>query len=281
MTQDHGTALLPEIVPNEQEKANGSLNPDSFLDAVNALKEHGCLIMRNCFDQERLKEIHSRSNLMYDKYIEQDIKRAKERAVIPLPLATITNTPKIYANEFAFPVINEIIDHNSIVRSFYLLVSPAGGQDQDIHRDHPLLFSDACMPDIIHELPPFDIRMFVPLVDLTPENGPPRVWPKTHLLTEAEETLITETSGYVDPYMQIGDCLLIDGRLMHKGVENKSNQTRPVIYFAYSQPWFRDTTNFYRANNPEMTEEEFNKVPDQYKSLLKHYFGESRSSYLI
>lgn len=280
MNANSPNIFLPEIEPTDTERQNKSLSKNSVETAVNALKQEGCLIIRNCFDKDRLETIYQRSSIMYDKYIELDPKRSSERAVIPLPLGTITNTPDIYANDFAFPVINELIDHNSILRSFYLLVSPAGGKDQDIHRDHPLLFSDHCMPDLIHELPPFDIRMFVPLVDLTPENGPPRVWPKTHLLTEAQEKETTEQEGFIDPYMKLGDCLLMDGRLMHRGVENKSSKTRPIIYFAYSQPWFRDTTNFYRANNPEMELEEFEKVPENHKRLLEHYCGEPRRIYL-
>jgi hypothetical protein len=41
-----------------------------------------------------------------------------------------------------------------------------------------------------------------------------------------------------------GDCILFDYRLNHRGLGNKSQSNRALLYLTYAVPWWRDPKNF-------------------------------------
>lgn len=45
------------------------------------------------------------------------------------------------------------------------------------------------------------------------------------------------------PGARIGDCLLVDYRLLHGGTANRGNNLRSIVYLIYSRPWFGDYRN--------------------------------------
>jgi hypothetical protein len=37
-----------------------------------------------------------------------------------------------------------------------------------------------------------------------------------------------------------GDVVVMDGRLLHRGLGNGSDQVRPLVYQSYCRPWYRE-----------------------------------------
>jgi hypothetical protein len=37
---------------------------------------------------------------------------------------------------------------------------------------------------------------------------------------------------------------MFDYRILHRGLANDSPDPRPIAYFTYARPWFRDATNY-------------------------------------
>jgi len=74
-------------------------------------------------------------------------------------------------------------------------------------------------------------NVFVPLVPLTPRNGPTELRPGSHLWGG-------NTWGHVAPRLApllgAGDVLIFDYRLRHRGLANNSSRQRAVAYVTYA-----------------------------------------------
>ena len=42
----------------------------------------------------------------------------------------------------------------------------------------------------------------------------------------------------------VGDIIVFDYRVVHRGMANAATAARPVLYSTFSRPWFRDALNF-------------------------------------
>ena len=41
---------------------------------------------------------------------------------------------------------------------------------------------------------------------------------------------------------------MFDYRILHRGMENASDQPRPMLYYTYGRQWFRDSTNYSQVS---------------------------------
>ena len=81
------------------------------------------------------------------------------------------------------------------------------------------------------------LNVFVPLVDLTTETGPTEFVPGTHFDFDhkSEHRIIT---------CDAGSAILFDYRLKHRGLGNRSQEDRPLLYLTYARPFWLDIYNF-------------------------------------
>ena len=121
-----------------------------------------------------------------------------------------------------------------------------GAADQQAHLDGAHLFhathrtgSPAC--------PAHCINVFVPLVDVTDENGPTEFWLGSHTdPSRAREILQAAVAGKEVPGVprlriagSVRDAIVFDYRVVHRGCANKSDQEdRPVMYFTFARFWW-------------------------------------------
>jgi ectoine hydroxylase-related dioxygenase (phytanoyl-CoA dioxygenase family) len=89
--------------------------------------------------------------------------------------------------------------------------------------------------------------VFIPLVDLTRENGPTEFVPRSHVSWGAAEPSIV-------PCLKAGSYLVFDYRLRHRGLGNRSLAPRPLLYLTYAKPFFADLTNFSAKRYPPLPE---------------------------
>ena len=93
---------------------------------------------------------------------------------------------------------------------------------------------DHLHPDL--HLPPHALNVFVPLVDVDANNGATEFAPGSHLDWTTNDRLLLEARA--------GDAIIFDWRLKHRGLANKINQPRPLLYLTYGLPFFMDRYNF-------------------------------------
>ena len=102
--------------------------------------------------------------------------------------------------------------------------------------------------------------MFIPLVPLTNDLGPTEFKPKTHQWTRSTFKMMIgakargETVPNELPTLAVGDALLFDYRVLHRGRGNVSDAVgefvgvgginRPVMVLTYANTWFKDIYNF-------------------------------------
>mmetsp|Transcript_9665 Transcript_9665/g.23789 ORF Transcript_9665/g.23789 Transcript_9665/m.23789 type:complete len:439 (-) Transcript_9665:114-1430(-) len=149
--------------------------------------------------------------------------------------------PEFMTSKFSFlntkakwvPLVKQILGNDIKIVHSGVMISLPGSATQPYHMDGPHLSDKKHLPAHI-------LNVFVPLVDLTPEVGPTEFVPTSHLL-----------NNYWDPGVKPmtvnaaqGQCILFDYRIKHRGLGNKSNEKRPVIYITYAKSGFKDVKNF-------------------------------------
>ena len=117
------------------------------------------------------------------------------------------------------------------------------------HADGPHLFTT--LPDAT--LPAHAINIFVPLVDLTEENGPTEFAIGSHKLgheyNEEEEEEVDGTSRVTSILAKAGDAILFDYRLWHRGLPNSSDTDRPMLYLVAARSFWRDDRNYSQGSS--------------------------------
>ncbi|KAG8459924.1 hypothetical protein KFE25_010973 [Diacronema lutheri] len=94
---------------------------------------------------------------------------------------------------------------------------------------------------------PHCVNVFVPLVQLSRENGPTEFVPHSHASWHAAEPSIV-------PCIAGGGYIVFDYRLRHRGLANRSAEPRPLLYLTYAKPFFADMTNFSATRYPPLPE---------------------------
>jgi hypothetical protein len=124
-------------------------------------------------------------------------------------------------------------------------ISSSTNSAQRWHADGGHVFDHA-------HLPPHCINVFVPLVDLSANNGPTEFVPGTHVLGHFNATTATHTRGpgehapavpVLAPAPAAGGVVMFDYRCKHRGGVNHSGQDRLLLCLCYCKPWFQDLGN--------------------------------------
>ena len=122
----------------------------------------------------------------------------------------------------------------------YVLADSLG--EQAWHADGPHLFDDDDGSD--RTLPPHAFTCFFPMVDLTVDNGPTEFVPGSHIKGREYSATAAPERSTRTPLAKAGDCVIFDYRLWHRGLPNRSDSDRPVLYLVVSRPWWTDSRNY-------------------------------------
>lgn len=122
------------------------------------------------------------------------------------------------------------------------------------HADGPHLFDSTT-----GQLPAHALTVFVPLVDLTAENGPTEFKLGSHVRgceyqpegDEGVDCVAADASASATRsfHAAAGDAVVFDYRLWHRGGANASAADRQVLYLVVAKPWWRDARNFNQGES--------------------------------
>lgn len=235
--------------------------------------EHGCVLLKGVFAQDYMGELHRAFVATYSQYFEDRefddaLKVGPQRIQVTVAIEGPFNSPRLYANNFILPVLKLVLGEHLILGSFGAVVSLPGAPNQHRHRDHPNIYelseTEATDPWVDVVLPPYALNCIVPLVPLNAINGTTHLWPGSHLVPKNKGELMPS----VDPVVDVGDCLLVDYRLLHAGKANHSANPRPILYNMYCRPWFRDSRNYRQQRPIRIPHEEYLRVPEEFRVLF-------------
>lgn len=104
------------------------------------------------------------------------------------------------------------------------------------HRDIYSLFESE---EIDIGLPPFYLTMLIPLVELTPENGATEFIRGSHRQTIGQ-AVAAQDHGRFLAAARPRSIVIFDGRVIHRGGPNSTNEDRPVLYQTFTKRWYYD-----------------------------------------
>lgn len=277
----------PTIHPSEDSFAHLAFNENQLKHAVDTFKSEGCVVSKKSFDQELLQGLReevikfaakdvnvSAESELSKPYLEKNPK-SDFRITYNFPIQGIFNNPAILQNSFIFPLVNNLLGGEAVLDKFYVFMTVPGSDRTAVHIDHPNLFSDESACVNRQNIPPVSISVFIPLNEINSQNGATRCWPQSHKFPMKQVKQMEQdegkTSHAFDAYMQTGDCLLMDSRTVHQGMENLSDECRIILLLNYCRPWFRDTTNTYRVHLKPMEQKDYMSQSEQLQFILQKY----------
>ena len=146
------------------------------------------------------------------------------------------------------PVIPSLLGESSLddlqLCHLSLVIAIPGATDQPWH-------ADGGHVSLSEHLPCHCLNVFVPLIDVPIDLGPTDLRPGTHyhtrnlapmmLLAKARKKLRSP----VVPCLKMGDVLVFDYRILHRGRANKDPElSRPILVLTFAKKWFVDVCNF-------------------------------------
>ena len=151
-----------------------------------------------------------------------------------------------YSELKTHPIIEAIV--NQTLKKQYssqwgLLTSKMGSDNGPWHRDVINIDGDSDENgnyndwNMVHNMSPFYYTILIPLVPLNKENGTPEFIKGSHKLTYSE----IEDCEKVRFDTTIGDAIIFDGRIFHRGCKNLSQNDRPVMYNMIHRDWYTET----------------------------------------
>ena len=171
--------------------------------------------------------------------------------------------------------ISGVLDH-TFGKGHYKLnaqgavVSHPGTLPQRWHVDSSPLFpaqpsdsSTELLPYTCDFLPPCHfVTVFVPLYSATPDIGPTEFATGSHKCTSRLNSLAVEDQYPSDEVVSdilsaegvdvvksdvaAGDITIMDGRTLHRGLSNRTDELRPLLYFSFCKNWYYE---FPRSQN--------------------------------
>ena len=164
------------------------------------------------------------------------------------------------------PVLERSLGGEYVMNGQGLVISEPGTEAQGWHADVSPIYGaqelwELNIPTGVL-LPAYFFTVFMPLYDSThPGIGPTELALGSHLLTgELKRKTVAEqypagdvvdrivgaspggvaTMGSPGCECNAGDIFIMDGRLLHRGLANLSEQARPLVYMSFCRPWYHE-----------------------------------------
>lgn len=169
-------------------------------------------------------------------------------------------SPELYANPRLLALAEEALGSDFVIDNFSLVTALPGAPDQGVHIDHPDLYPGEVFTRAV--IQPYALNVAIPLVDLSPETGTTKLFPRTHKRHSGD-------GEFELPYVERGGCYVVDYRLAHQGTANRSKVERPILYLTYARSWFTDTVNYGNNIRINIRADDLPAIPAQHRRLFQ------------
>jgi ectoine hydroxylase-related dioxygenase (phytanoyl-CoA dioxygenase family) len=129
---------------------------------------------------------------------------------------------------------------DALNRDMTLIVSTPEARVQSWH-------TDGDHAHMLDHTPAHVLNVVIPLVNVTMDMGPTELIPASHFYTRQPSPMQIDTTQLQNPFaptLNVGDILVWDYRVLHRGLPNRSEKNRPMLTLTFSHPWFTDTKNW-------------------------------------
>ncbi|HEX5484532.1 MAG TPA: hypothetical protein VFX23_00905 [Limnobacter sp.] len=269
---DQKLLYCPELKPTDEDLKNEFMTDQSIKVALSLLQKHGYLVLRNAFNPTEIQSLFLTLN---NKEYPHEFARKKAY----LELAGPFNSPSLYVNNWAFPIIGTYLATCFILESCFAVAStPMANKNGNRYCTNDL-FTATELTEIANDLPPQAITLAIPLACSNDPITPYQCWPGSHIAKQADGPEPGIDEGYDKPILFAGDCLILDDRVLRCETANPDQKNRWTLHFRYLRPWYRDPIDESTLPIPTISAEEFEKVPREIRSLIDHMRGDNAWRY--
>lgn len=259
---------LPRLPVSVKERRSAKLRPESLLLGAKLFREYGFLQIEEPFDEKLIDACREHFLREYNHYFKAGshtdaLSIGDKRIQITVALEGPFNDPRLYANPLILQLMTELLGRKFHLGCMVCATSLPGSKDQHLHKDHRALFT-AGPDDPPMYTPPFAITMMLPLVALNEMIGTTAVKKGSHLVTRKE----SEAMPRQLPQVAVGSCFIMDLRLSHQGLGNKTKTVRPILNMVYQQPWFADNKNYEKQPPLRIPANEYKKISVEHQRLF-------------
>lgn len=225
---------------SDDEIQAGKLTAQTLALVVRQMRDLGFVILEQVIKPSTVNRVYEFFLQLFHAHVEKPEVRAGIEAGnkyvrLPLPLAPPCNDETICANPIAVQVMEEMMDEITC-NFFYSLTTLQGTVPQSTHID----MMRYLFPGFPVALPPWSLNVNIPMIDFSEENGSTEVWPGTHL-QPLDDSLGQRCKAMASVRLnaRVGDLILRDPRVWHRGMPNQTPAIRSLIQLIYCRPWYR------------------------------------------
>lgn len=229
-------------------KAQGLPSSPDLQSAIDALCEHGIVVLEDAVDPEHIATLRQRCLADVELLLKRPNKPFNwnpgnmQQDPPPFPPYLFRD---VLVNDAAIAVTKGLLGAG-LKNAFYSgNTALQSDHRQPVHADSGQLW-----PNLKSAHPAYAIVVNVPLVDMSEENGSTEMWPGTHLDTSVVmqqgdikvSAEVLEARRSVEPPMQptvrAGSLVLRDIRMWHAGMPNHTPTPRPMIAMIHYVSWW-------------------------------------------
>ena len=208
----------------------------AIAEAEAIFRRDGVVLLDDLVDPGLIAACHAEIEADYPRLAEVDAERNfgtyPGRHTAPVCVDGLLADRAIFLPRPVMRLARRLLGNAFELDSLGVLVSRPGAEDQIRHAD-ALLFGDHGTDCL---LPPVAFAFALPLVPMDEVSGTTAFWRgsqrKPHMEGEPDFA----------PIVQPGSALLWDFRVMHRGLANRSDQPRPVVFAVLCRSWFNEVT---------------------------------------
>ena len=257
---------MDRIFFSSKEKKTKLIEAENLKKITLFFRKNGYIILEEIFPKNKIQElcnsfIKDYSNYFEDREYDDAREVGDKRFMITVEIKNVFNSKNLYAHPFVIQILNNLLEDKFVISDVNCVASLPGAKPMKKHRDG-IVFNRFPLQKM---LPSHSIGLLIPLIPFNNATGTTRLFPKSHL-TVGEN--YDDIVNYIDPEINIGSCLLMDYRLLHRGNSNLSNKVRPLLYLNYCNPWYFDHLNFNKQAFLVVDKENFDKIPKKYHPLF-------------
>jgi len=243
---------------------------------VDLFRKNGVLLIKNYYAVEYIQNLKKEfvdkyAYYLEDKVFDNALRVGHRRTMLTMRFEGLFKERKYYLGNSLRQLMRVLLGDSFIINSLGAVVSLPGAKEQSVHRDHPNLYSDGGV-EMMKVGPPYAITVGIPLVKTDEICGGTKFWLGSHL-RDLNSLQVEEVDG-VDASCDLGDIILFDYRILHKGMANKADKIRPMLYNVYSSPWFRDEMNYTKQDFMTLSRANYEEILEEDKKLFSWFFGE-------
>ena len=235
------------------------------------LAERGCLVIQRLFPPELIDAVRGEYERQYARLNPADLPShlnvGDRRVLLPMALRGPLFDPALYANPLLMTLLTGLFQTPFLIDNVSCVTALAGAADQRPHRDHPPLFRE--QPGLAAAIPAYAVTVAIPLIDLDETTGTTRLLAGSMAMDPDDPNTPPEAAEEVRPFVPRGGCFVMDYRLLHHGLANRSDRDRPILYIVYAREWFTDIINFRKHSRLLVDAADLARIPTGHRAMFR------------